>query len=272
MKDDDTAVETPSPDPGTEIANIHMEVFGEECVFPIPFALGRQKISALLPFAQQLTNELAMASIRHAEGQGKKISCQAGCGACCRQLVAISLVEARDLARVVAEMPPVRQAIVRKRFAKGIARLEAAGLVDPRDRSRKRWLLDDEPGAAESLLPRITRKYFDQQIACPFLENESCGIYPDRPLVCREYHVTSPAERCRQIYQIGVDRVEVPRHIGEHLARVAHDVAGVDLHVIPLILCLEWSASESEPSQESFDGLELVRALVTEINTPKPQP
>ena len=113
MKDDDTAVDPQSPDPGTEIANIHMEVFGEERVFPIPFALGRQKISALLPFAQQLTNELATASIRHAEGQGKKISCQAGCGACCRQLVAISLVEARDLARVVAEMPPVRQSIIR---------------------------------------------------------------------------------------------------------------------------------------------------------------
>lgn len=271
MNDDDTDIEPTPPDPGTEIANIHMEVFGEEYVFPIPFALGEQKISALLPFAQQLTNELTTASIKHVESQGKKVSCQAGCGACCRQLVAISLVEARDLARVVAEMAPVRQAIVRRRFAEGIARLEAAGLIDPEDRSRKRWLLDDEPGAAQLLLPRIARKYFDQRIACPFLENESCGIYPDRPLVCREYHVTSPAERCSQLYQIGVERVEVPRHIGEDLARTAHDVAGLDLQMIPLILCLEWSASESEASQKSFDGLDLVRALVTEIETPTPQ-
>jgi Fe-S-cluster containining protein len=254
-----------------EVANIHMEVFGEEYVFPIPFALGEQKISALLPFAQQLTNELTSASIKHVESQGKKISCQAGCGACCRQLVGISLVEARDLARVVAEMPAERQAIIRERFAKGIAKLEAAGLIDAKDKSGNRWLLDNEPGATQSLLPRIAKKYFDQQIACPFLENESCGIYPDRPLVCREYHVTSPAERCPQIYQIGVERVEVPRHLGEHLARTAHQVAGLQLQMIPLILSLEWTAAESDASQQTYDGMELVKALVTEINDPAPK-
>jgi Fe-S-cluster containining protein len=254
-----------------EVANIHMEVFGEEHVFPIPFALGEQPIGALLPFAQQLTNELTSASIRAVEKEGKQISCKAGCGACCRQLVGISLVEARDLTRVVNEMPPERQAIIRERFAKGIAKLEAAGLIDANDNSGNRWLLDNEPGTTESLLPRIAKKYFDQQVACPFLENESCGIYPDRPLVCREYHVTSPAERCPQIYQIGVDRVEVPRHIGEHLARTAHQVAGLQLQMIPLILSLEWSAAESEAEQKTFDGLDLVRALVTELNDPAPK-
>jgi hypothetical protein len=149
--------------------------------------------------------------------------------------------------------------------------LEAAGLIDPNDRTGNRWLLDNEPGATQSLLPRIAKKYFDQQVACPFLENESCGIYPDRPLVCREYHVTSPAERCPQIYQIGVDRVEVPRHLGEHLARTAHQVAGLQLQMIPLILALEWTAADDETEQKKFDGLDLVRAFVTEINDPAPK-
>jgi Fe-S-cluster containining protein len=269
--DDDTAIESPRAGEGTEIANIHMEVFGEERTFPIPFALGEQPIAALLPFAQQLTNELTAASISAVEKEGKQISCKAGCGACCRQLVGISLVEARDLARVVDEMPPERQAIIRERFAKGIAKLEASGLIDANDKSGNRWLLDNTPGATQSMLPRIAKLYFEQQIACPFLENESCGIYLDRPLVCREYHVTSPAERCAQIYQIGVDRVEVPRHIGEHLARTAHQVAGLQLQMIPLILSLEWTASESEAEQRKYDGLELVKALVTELNNPAPK-
>jgi hypothetical protein len=34
-------------------------------------------------------------------------------------------------------------------------------------------------------------RYFLQGVACPFLEAESCGIHPDRPLACREYLVTS---------------------------------------------------------------------------------
>ena len=46
---------------------------------------------------------------------------------------------------------------------------------------------------------------------CPFLEEESCSIHPDRPLVCREYLVTSPAELCAGPTQEGVTPVAVPK-------------------------------------------------------------
>lgn len=249
----------------TETANIHLEVYGQEHLFPIEFQLGEQTIAALLPFAQQLTNKITSLSIAKVESEGKQISCKMGCGACCRQLVAISLVEAQDLARVVKEMPAERQAVIRERFAKGIARLEAAGLLDAKDPPGNRDLIDTEPGSTQSSIPRIAKHYFEQGVACPFLEHESCGIYPDRPLVCREYHVTSPAERCARIYQIGVDPVEVPRHIGENLARTAHALAGLPKQMIPLLLSLEWSAANPHAAQEKHDGLELVRALMTEI-------
>ncbi len=251
----------------TETANIHLEVYGSGHVFPIEFQLGEQTIAGLLPFAQQLTNELTTLSIKHVESEGKKISCQMGCGACCRQLVAISLVEAQDLARVVDEMPAERQAIIRERFAQGIAKLEAVGLLDPKEQPGNRDLIDTEPGSTQSSIPRIAKQYFEQGVACPFLENESCGIYPDRPLVCREYHVTSPAERCAKIYQIGVDPVPVPRHIGEHLARTAHAVAGLPKQMIPLLLSLEWSAAHPNAGKQKQDGLDLVRALVMEIGS-----
>ena len=251
--------------PALETANIHLEVDGREHLLPIQFRLGEQPIAGLLPFAQQLTNELTTLSIQKVESEGKKISCQMGCGACCRQLVAISLVEAQDLARVVREMPPERQAIIRERFAKGIAKLEAAGLLDPNEKKGSRDLIDTEPGSTQSSIPRIAKNYFNQGVACPFLENESCGIYPDRPLVCREYHVTSPAERCAKIYQIGVDPVPVSRHLGEHLARTAHAVTGLPMQMIPLLMSLEWDDANPNAAREMHDGTELVRALVQEI-------
>ena len=256
-------METPAQ-PATETANIHLEVFGQQHLFPIEFQLGEQTIAALLPFAQQLTNQITALSIVKVESEGKTISCQMGCGACCRQLVAISLVEAQDLARVVKEMPAERQAIIRERFAQGIAKLEAAGLLDKKDPPGTRDLIDTEPGSTQSSIPRIAKNYFAQGVACPFLENESCGIYPDRPLVCREYHVTSPAERCAKLYQIGVDPVEVPRHIGEHLARTAHAVAALPKQMIPLILAIEYAAARP-PAEKKIDGLELVREFVTDI-------
>ena len=43
----------------------------------------------------------------------------------------------------------------------------------------------------------LAYEYFKHGIACPFLEDESCSIHPDRPMACREYLVSSPAENCR---------------------------------------------------------------------------
>src|SRR5439155_8807845 len=71
---------------------------------------------------------VAMAKV---EEQGQAVSCGAGCGACCRQLVAISFVEARALADLVAALPSQRRAEIRARFADGVRRLEEAGLLDP---------------------------------------------------------------------------------------------------------------------------------------------
>src|SRR5687767_4295062 len=72
------------------------------------------------------TTEMALERERAA---GRAISCRAGCGACCRQLVAISVVEAESLAQLVAAMPEERAAVIRERFAAALKRLEEAGLL-----------------------------------------------------------------------------------------------------------------------------------------------
>ena len=43
----------------------------------------------------------------------------------------------------------------------------------------------------------LGREYFQLGIPCPFLEEESCSIYHDRPITCREYLVTSPPAALR---------------------------------------------------------------------------
>ena len=57
----------------------------------------------------------------------------------------------------------------------------------------------------------VSTGYFALGVACPFLEEESCSIHAERPLVCREYLVTSPAERCAGPAQEGVTPVAVPK-------------------------------------------------------------
>src|SRR4051812_39631140 len=156
---------------------------------------------AMLPLFRSFAENFVDMAVKEAEQQGKKITCQKGCGACCRQLVPISAIEARQLAKMVEQMPPVRRQIIRQRFANARRKLSEAGLLGKLSRPQD---MDEEQRKT------IAPEYFALGMACPFLEFESCSIHPDRPIACREYLVTSPAEFCASPTPEKVDRIASP--------------------------------------------------------------
>jgi Fe-S-cluster containining protein len=256
----------PEPGPAYETANIHLNVSGEERAFPVTVPLGERTLLDLLPAARELTDQATAAAVDQARAQGRAVSCRAGCAACCRELVAISLAEAQDLADLVAALPPERQAAVRARFAEALRRLEASGLLDPGEVPGERALHAAAGSSRLAAACEVAQRYFAEQIPCPFLENESCSIYPQRPMVCREYHVTSPAERCARLYEVSVDRLRGPIQMTGVLARTAHRAAGVPVQTFPLVLALEWADAQGSALARAQDGLGLFRALIGEID------
>ena len=88
--------------------------------------------------------------------------------------------------------------------------LEAAGLLPELGRIDQLSQTD-----VESLAIR----YFRMQVPCPFLDGESCSIYEQRPLSCREYLVTSARERCEQFGKETVERVPLPISLFSHLTQ-----------------------------------------------------
>jgi Fe-S-cluster containining protein len=169
----------------------------------------------IVPALQGLVN-----AVVEAAAVGRAISCRKGCGACCRQLVPLSRTEGERLLKVIDALPAARRATLMERFTAAEARVEHAGLKDRAGRS------DRELSAA----------YFALGLPCPFLEDESCSIHPERPLVCREYLVTSPAELCAGPAQEGVTPVPVPKV--SLAARTLQD-AGDDW--FPLALLMAWA-------------------------------
>jgi hypothetical protein len=74
--------------------------------------------------------------------------------------------------RALSERPGLRE---------GLERFEAAD----------GYLPDEEGGALEV-------EYWAAQLACPFLEQGRCSIYPARPFACREHHVLSDPRLCAE--------------------------------------------------------------------------
>lgn len=192
----------------------------------------------LLPVFQSLAEAMVGAAVVSAEGEGRTVSCCKGCGACCRQMVPISETEARRMGEVVESLPEPRRSTVRARFAEGRRRLEEVGLLDDL-LHRDRW---DAAGKRS-----IATEYFRQGIACPFLEAESCSIYEDRPIACREYLVTSPAEECARPTAETIRCVELPAKVWTAVARFDEvDPSSPFLRWVPLILASEWAESHPE--------------------------
>jgi Fe-S-cluster containining protein len=247
----------------SETANIHLQLPGETRTVQVRIPEGQQTVAALFPAARVIAHEIIDHAVGQAEQQGRQVSCCAGCGACCRQVVVISLAEAEALAHLVAAMPAERQGVVRRRFADAVARLEAAGLLDPAEPLGDRHLIVRIGTAAAPEVP-LTVRYFRLQIACPFLEDESCSIHADRPLVCREYLVTSPAERCSRLFEAPVEKIDLPVLVAEAMVRTIDRVTGVGVEAVPLVLALEWAEHHAGALGRKEDGLVMLQTLVEE--------
>lgn len=248
-------------------ANVHLEVLGQQRTVTVAIPRGELPVSAMLPAARQFSEQIVAAAVESAASEGRCVSCRAGCGACCRQLVVISLTDAEALGRLVAAMPPERKAVIRGRFAAAAERLENAGLLDANEPHGDRHLIQRLPSNGEDRPLPLAQRYFQLQIACPFLEDESCGIYHDRPLVCREYLVTSPAEDCSRLFELPIARIEMPVRMGDVMIQLTHQIAGAPLEGIPIVLALEWAENHCNPLDRPHDGLTMLQQLVAATQT-----
>jgi Fe-S-cluster containining protein len=218
---------------------------------------------AVLPVLHAFSEAIEADVSSNLEAQGKRVSCRAGCGACCRQLVPITEIEARDIAELVDTLPEERQTEIKRRFAEASRRLDEAGLLDI-----LRHLDRVNPENRQAL----GLDYFSQGIPCPFLENGSCSIHSQRPLICREYLVTSPAEHCANPAAERVEGVKLPVRLTEVLARLpGSSTAGASPRVV-LALALEWAANHPgvSPARPGPEWVTRLLKLLSGRELPEP--
>ena len=186
----------------------------------------------LPPLRDGIADAVVEFSVENARAEGLTVSCKKGCGACCRHLVPIAQIEARRLRDLVEEMPEPRRSTIRARFENARRRLEGSNLLEKLR----------EPGSLRDgeVIP-FGMDYFHQRIACPFLEDESCSIYAERPLACREYLVVTPAEHCAEPTAELVRCVKLVLHVARMVRGFNADRSVRAAPWVPLILALEWA-------------------------------
>lgn len=225
---------------GHSTATLRLKVGALAIAHPLTVPNAAVPATAVLPALQALVNEVVGAA-----EAGREISCRKGCGACCRQLVPISRTEGEALLALVEAMPKERRKALRSRFAAAEAAITQAGLAERGQRSDR----------------EMSVGYFALRVPCPFLEDESCSIHPDRPLVCREYLVTSPAELCAGPAQDGVTPVPVPK-----LSLAARRLQDEEDSWFPLAMLMAWGRRRP-PGGKRRPGTEWVQRFLKGLTT-----
>lgn len=221
-------------------------------------------VDALQPVFVAIAEAVIAKGIAAEAAAGREVSCRAGCGACCRQLVPTTEPEARQLAALVGALPEPRRSAVRERFAQALQQLDGSRVLELM-RHPERF------SEAEFLASELPKAYFELGVTCPFLENESCSIHPERPIACREYLVTTPPERCSKPWQEGISRVPLPGHVSTAVTKIGVRPPRRFARWVPLVLALEWAARDTQDEMPPRPAPEWLQEFVQQLTgTPPP--
>ena len=236
-----------------ERASITLKIAGEPKRVEFEMPAGSVRPAELLPVLRQFSDVMVEAAEGRAARAGEAISCVKGCGACCRQLVPIREMEARRLAAFVRSLSEPRRSFILERFASAAVRLASSG-----------WRVRLDTRGKLDAAGRVSLKldYFALGIACPFLEDESCAIYEERPMICREHLVTTPAANCADP-RAGAIRT---------LAMTRADTAAAKLEArpeapawIPLIDLLTWVDAHPVDEAARQDPRDMLKRFVQDL-------
>ncbi len=192
-------------------------------------------------FQAEIADELAR------DGQGRAVTCSAGCAHCCNQAVFMSFGEARAIATrypaaAKAALPEFERQLVLQRelgLPQGQRTLEAADKDPEREAFLARWFLAKIPCA---LLDKKTQR---------------CTVYEARPLGCRALAVVTPPAKCEAVTAetpveerpVGFEQKEAYELArGQHMAATHRRFGRVLMGLMPQMM--QWAINHSD---ESYD-------------------
>jgi Fe-S-cluster containining protein len=212
---------------------------------------GPVRLADLVPALHELTSGVTALAVARAAREGRTLSCKAGCGVCCCQLVPLAPAEVFYMVDRLLAMPAAERRPVLARFQNNENRLAVTGILD---RISALEETDDNN--------RVAGDYFELHLACPFLVNQSCSIHPWRPIACREYNVTSPPRLCADPFRNPIAAIKLHRRMSAGLSRFCTQVAGLPSGLVPLPLMFDYYETHKDISARTWPGIDLFRQVM----------
>ena len=190
---------TLGPNCRMDVVKTELKVVDELLPLRIGVHNSTAKLADLAPIARELSSKIADVGLRHFKRNGKTFPCRKGCATCCHYIVVLAAPDAFRLVEEVHKMLPQRRTEVKKSFRKA-----------------NEWFEQHTGNFQQTDGLSWSGKL---RYPCPFLHNNHCTIYENRPIICREWIVTGTEQKC--VEDKKVRRLVPSVHIGDVLKQLA---------------------------------------------------
>jgi Fe-S-cluster containining protein len=244
------------PADDTNIIGLELDIFDKRLNFYIA-ASGNARLAEIVPAASAICDKITEVAISHICAQGGNIPCGNACPACCNYLVSMSVPEVlyfrqefllkqkHHLNRIMRTYLHAARQIIKHRPPNHILESASNSYNDP------------------SELKILADWYASLNLTCPFLRNNQCTIYEQRPFVCREHFVTGSAKGCRRTCG-EAKAIEIPVQMGNILCRLSSKLCDID-DAVMMPLALAWCDINKQLCECTWPAEMMVKQLVETI-------
>jgi len=247
-------------DPPVEKYEVSLNTPAGQLTMPVEVPTGFVPVTAIVPLMRRLGEQAQALEVRQSIAAGQTISCRMGCAACCRMMVPVSAPEAFALQAMIQALPDARRSEMMNKLSDARARLEEAGLL-----ARLTEIADTTQPLTDEEMEPVNREYYALRMPCPFLDNETCSVYENRPAACRELLVTTPAELCQDMVNNQVRALPVPVRISTALGALWSELVGGPARLIPLPIALDWAERRSAERGMVWKGTQLLEKALDKV-------
>jgi len=247
------------------IITLELEILDERLRFCIGVIDERVRLADIVPLAHTISARIADIVIARNRRVGIDIVCRKGCAHCCKNLVPLAVPEAFRLKEYIYSMPrDQRDAMLR------LCLLAARDILAEElpEFFASQTATDSIDGLA--FLSDLSRWYVSLGVCCPFLSENICTIYENRPLACRDYFVHGGGSVCANA-DVATEPVKMPVPMVEVLGQLAGELEDDDIEAVILPLTPVWCEQNVDRGQRTWSAktmaerfVEIVKARASE--------
>ena len=239
----------------SEIIGLEFDILGEPIRLRVSIADEYARLSDIVPLARALSTEVALLKLGKIAKEGEYVPCCKGCSECCNYLVPVSVPEAFRIRDELLAMPTEQGGLLLQSF------LDASRtIIDSTNKGCDLSLMCDT-GSKEQLSD-LSKWYRGLKLPCPFLSDDICASYAQRPIACCEYIVTGSPLICKNETIDKSNMVTLPVSINNVLVDLSSQLEQSEAESMILPLFLPWTQENLERGERTWPAEMMVRLFV----------